>query len=159
MLLLLVSLGCGKVDSITPEAGMWSYDADSVTFLEDGCGLQTGLNFFDMLIDQIDDDGFRFIDTNGDAFTCSRGDSDFSCAALTTETTASSRAELTFVSDNAGSFLSAESLERTLTITGTCEGADCDGLFSSVTFPCATTVEMSASYDGPADALDTGFSD
>jgi hypothetical protein len=155
MLLLLV-LGCGAEEGIVPTSGMWLYDAESITFAEDGCGLQAGRVFADVVIDKVDSDGFRLIDTSGDAFTCALGTEAFNCADLTDELTAED-AVLTFTSSNEGLFSSATALSRTLTITGVCEGADCGSLFGSVTFPCTTAVSMSAAYDRPAEALDTAF--
>ncbi|MFT4976835.1 MAG: hypothetical protein ACI8S6_002740 [Myxococcota bacterium] len=157
MWLVLLSLGCKNDDAIIPTEGSWLIDQDSVAFSSDGCGLQTGLVFYDLIIDQLDADGFRFIDTNGDAFTCSLGAADFSCADLVLERDASARAALTFTSALSGTFSSETALERTLSISGVCEGSDCAELFSSVSFPCETTASMEAVYDGPADEIDSGF--
>lgn len=156
-MLLLLALGCGGAgEGIVPTSGTWLYDVDSIVFTEDSCGLQAGRVFADVVIDQLDADGFRFIDTNGDAFTCALGSSAFNCADLTDEITAEGAA-LTFTSTQEGRFSSESLLSRTLTISGTCSGADCGSLFGSVTFPCTTAVSMSATYDRPAESIDTGF--
>ena len=154
--MLMLMLGCGAEEGLVPTSGLWLYDADSIAFTEDSCGLQAGRVFADLIVDQVDADGFRFIDTNGDAFTCALGSEAFNCAELTDEVVAQD-AVLTFASIQECLFSTETTLSRTLTITGTCEGADCGALFGSVTFPCTTAVGMSATYDRPAEALDTAF--
>lgn len=157
LLWMVLVAGCGGDEAVVPSEGSWRYDDALTAFTEDGCGLSSGLVFADAIIDQLDEDGFRFIDTNGDAFTCARGAVDFTCADLTTHTDASGDARLTFVSSASGSFASAEALSRTLTVIGSCDGAGCADLFATVSFPCATTVALAATYEGPAGSIDSGF--
>lgn len=152
--------GCGdkEGEGVIPTAGMWLYG--TVAYGEDGCGLEGSLLYRDVLIDQVDGDGFRYIDTNGDALTCALGSGgDFSCAPLSRTvdyTSNGTDAVLTFVLASEGRFGSETALERTARLEGSCVGSACD-LFGSVSFPCVTTVEMDAAYEGPAEALDTAF--
>ena len=95
MLWLLWLFGCGG--DTRPEEGIWLYAADSVSFTEDGCGLTSGLVFADLIIDQVTADGFRYIDTNGDTFSCTSDSADFSCATLSEDVDVSgSTSTLTF---------------------------------------------------------------
>ena len=160
--MLLWGAGCsGEEEALSPQAGMWSYDQEGITYGADGCRLEGTLVFIDVIIDQVEAEGFRYIDTNGDALACSlSGSGAFACVPLEElidYSGSGADAVLTFTTEAEGALSSATALSRSVRIAGTCEGSDCDGLFSSVSFPCETTAEMTATYTGPAEELDTAF--
>ena len=155
----LVLAGCGdKETALVPTEGSWLYS--EVVYTADDCGLEGSLIYIDLIIDQVTADGFRYIDTNGDALTCSLSiGGEFACAPLekvADYTSNGTDAVLTFTLSAAGSFSSETALSRSVEVTGECSGSECD-LFGSVSFPCTTAVEMAAAYDQPAGELDTAF--
>ena len=156
--MLWLLMGCLGGGDQPPAAGTWLYDTQSIVFAEDTCGLQVGMVFVDAIVDQVEDSAFRYIDTNGDADSCTAASGSYDCDVRTDEVDADG-ATLTFATSHTGILSGETQLERTLSITGECAGDNCAELFGSVSFPCSTVVTMTAAYDGPADALDTGYED